>query len=145
MSLFINFSHPVYLILFIKLFAAISTLPVLASETHVIISKKDCGQLTQEQFQSDKDFQAGIDVRGKKVKSAEHFSDENLTLPNQLSFKLNIDIAGNYGLDASTVSAVIAVGRIKLLGRKVYLNDRQLNARDSLAIKGKCKEIVQTP
>ena len=75
----------------------------------------------------------------------EYFRDERLTLPKELSFKLNLDIAKTYGLDANGLSAVISVGRIKLKGRTIYLNDRKLNAKDSLAITTKCQEVIQTP
>ena len=73
------FLHPVYLLPFITIFTAITAFPVSASETKVIISKKDCGQLIHHQFYRDIDFEPGIDVRGKKVKSVEYFGAEKLT------------------------------------------------------------------
>ena len=139
------FLHPVYLLPFITIFTAITAFPVSASETKVIISKKDCGQLIHHQFYRDIDFEPGVDVRGKKVKSVEYFRDERLTLPKELSFKLNLDIARIYGLDANGLSAVMSVGRIKLKGRTIYLNDRKLNAKDSLAITTKCQKVIQIP
>lgn len=85
------FLHPVYLLPFITIFTAITAFPVSASETKVIISKKDCGQLIHHQFYRDIDFEPGVDVRGKKVKSVEYFGAEKLTLPKELSFTLNLD------------------------------------------------------
>jgi len=137
--------HPVFLIPFITIFTAITAFTVSASETNVIISKKDCRQLIHHQFFRDIDFEPGVDVRGKKVKSVEYFRGERLTLPKELSFKLNLDIAKTYGLDANGFSAVISVGRIKLKGRTIYLNDRKLNAEDSLAITTKCQKFIQIP
>ena len=67
----------------------------------------------------------------------EYFRDERLTLPKELSFKLNLDIAKTYGLDANGLSAVMSVGRIKLKGCNIYLNDPKLSAKDSFAIKTK--------
>ena len=139
------FLHPVYLMPFITVFTAITALPVSASETNVIISKKDCGQLIHHQFYRDIDFEPGVDVRGKKVKRVEYFGDERLTLPKEFSFKLNLDIAKIYGLDANGLSAVMSVGRIKLKGRTIYLNDRKLNAKGSLAITTKCQKVIQIP
>ena len=83
--------HPVYLLPFITIFTAITALPVSASETNVIISKKDCGQLIRHQFYRDIDFELGVDVRGKKVKSVEYFGAVKLTLPKELSFMLNLE------------------------------------------------------
>ena len=139
------FLHPVYLLPFITIFTALTAFPVSASETNVIISKKDCGQLIRHQFYRDIDFEPGIDIRGKKVKRVEYFGDEKLTLPKEISFKLNLDIAKIYGLDANGLSAVMSVGRIKLKGRTIYLNDRKLNAKDSLAITTKCQKFIQIP
>ena len=85
------FLHPVYLLPFITIFTAITAFPVSASETKVIISKKDCGQLIHHQFYRDIDFEPVVDVRGKKVKSVEYFGADKLTLPKELSFKLNLD------------------------------------------------------
>ena len=93
-----------YLLPFITIFTAITAFPVSASETNVIISKKDCGQLIHYQFYRDIDFEPGVDVRGKKVKSVEYFRGEGLTLPKEFSFKLNLDIAESYGLDANDLS-----------------------------------------
>ena len=139
------FLHPVYLLLFITIFTAITAFPVSASETNVIISKKDCGQLIHHQYYHDIDFEPGVDVRGKKVKRVEYFGDERLTLPKEFSFKLNLDIAKIYGLDANGLSAVMSVGKIKLKGRTIYLNDRKLNAKDSHAIRTKCQKVIQIP
>ena len=91
------FLHPVYLLPFITIFTAITAFPVSASETKVIISKKDCGQLIHHQFYRDIDFEPGVDVRGKKVKSVEYFAAEKLTLPKELSFTLNLDFEKNMG------------------------------------------------
>ncbi len=77
------FLHPVYLLPFITIFTAITAFPVSASETNVIISKKDCGQLIHHQYYRDIDFEPGVDIRGKKVKSVEYFRDERLTLPKE--------------------------------------------------------------
>ena len=75
-----------YLLPLITMFTAITAFPVSASETNVIISKKDCGQLIHHQFYRDIDFEPGVDVRGKKVISVEYFRDERLTLPKELTF-----------------------------------------------------------
>ena len=139
------FLHPVYLLPFITIFTTITAFPVSASKTKVIISKKNCGQLIHHQIYSDIDFEPGVDIRGKKMKRVEYFGDERLTLPKDFSFKLNLDIARIYGLDANGLSAVMSVGRIKLKGRTIYLNDRKLNAKDSLAITTKCQKVIQIP
>ena len=139
------FLHPIYLLPFITIFTAVTALPVSASETNVIVSEKDCGQLIHHQVYRDINFEPGVDVRGKKVKSVEYFRDERLTLPKELSFSLNLDIAKNYGLDANGLSAVMSVGRIKLKGRTIYLNDWKLNTKDSFAITTKCQKVIQIP
>ena len=123
----------------------IDAFPASATETNVINSKRDCGQLVHHNFYRDIDFEPEVDVRGKKVKSVEYFREERVTLPKELSFKLNLDIAKKFGLDANGLSAVMSVGRIKLKGRTIYLNDQRLNAKDSLAIATKCQKIIQIP
>ena len=85
------FLHPVYLLPFITIFTTITAFSVSASKTKVIISKKNCGQLIHHQIYSDIDFEPGVDVHGKKVKSAEYIGAEKLTLPKELSFTLNLD------------------------------------------------------
>ena len=139
------FLHPVYLLPFITIFTAVTALPVSASATNVIISEKDCGQLIHHQVYRDIDFEPGVDIRGKKVKRVGYIGDQRLTLPKDVSFKLNLDIRKKYGLDASGLSAVMSVGRIKLKGRTIYFNDRKLNAKDSLAIATKCQKVIQIP
>ena len=91
------FLHPVYLLPFITIFTAITAFPVSASETNVIISKKDCGQLIHHQYYRDIDFEPGVDIRGRKVKRVEYFRGERLTLPKKFSFKLNLDFEKNMG------------------------------------------------
>ena len=86
-----------YLLPFMTIFTAITAFPVSASETKIIISKKDCGQLIRHQFYRDIDFDPGVDVCGKKVKSVEYFGTEKLTLPKELSFTLNLDFEKNMG------------------------------------------------
>ena len=95
------FLHPVYLLPFITIFTAITAFPVSASETKVTISKKDCGQLIHHQFYRDIDFEPGVDVRGKKVKSVEYFGAEKLTLQKELSFTLNLDFGKIMGTQES--------------------------------------------
>jgi len=92
-----QFLHPVYLLPLITIFTAITAFPVSTSETKVIISKKDCGQLIHHQFYRDIDFEPGVDVRGKKLKCVEYFGAEKLTLPKELSFTLNLDFEINMG------------------------------------------------
>ena len=75
----------------------------------------------------------------------EYFRDERLTLPKELSFKLNLDIAKTYGLDANGLSAVMSIGRVILKGCTIYLNDRKLNAKGSLAITTECQKVIQIP
>ena len=140
-----TFLYSVNLLPFTSIFTLITAFPAAASETNVIISKMDCGQLIHHRFHHDIDFEPGVDVRGKKVESVEYFSSKKLTLPKKFSFKLNLDIPKTYGLDANGLSAVMSVGRIKLKDRTIYLNDRELNAKDSLAIATKCQKIIQIP
>ena len=123
----------------------INAFPVSATETNGIISKMDCGQLIHHRFYRDIDFEPGVDVRGKKVKSVEYFRDERPSLPKEGSFKLNLDIAKIYGLDANGISADMSVGRIKLKGRTIYLNDRKLISEDILAITTKCRKVNRVP
>ena len=86
-----------YLLAFMTIFTAITAFPISASQTKVIISKKDCGQLIHHQFYRDIDFEPGVDVRGKKLKSVEYFGAEKLTLPKELSFTFNLDFEINMG------------------------------------------------
>jgi len=60
------------------------------------------------------------------VKSVEYFGADKLTLPKELSFELNLDFG-------------------KLKGRTIYLNDRKLNAKGSLAITTECQKVIQIP
>ena len=55
------------------------------------------------------------------MKSVEYFGADKLTLPKELSFKLNLDFG-------------------KLKGRTIYLNVRNLNAKGSLAITTECQK-----
>ena len=69
------------------MFTAITAFPVSASETNVIISKKDCGQLIHHLYYRDIDFEPGVDIRGKKVKRVEYIRDKRLTLPKNKFFQ----------------------------------------------------------
>ena len=121
----------------------LSPFPTSAAGSKVSISKKDCQRIVGHQARDDVAYKPGVDVRGKKVTGADLDGGNQLKLPKELSFDLNIDIAKKYGLDAKGISADMAVGKVKVKGRNVYFNGQRLGGGDQAAITAECQKTLR--
>ena len=80
-------------------------------EAKVIISNRDCLRLCRHQARSDVAVIPGVDACSNRVTGASVPVNRELKPPQELSFKLRIDIAQKYGLDAKGPTANMAVGK----------------------------------
>ena len=120
------------------------SLPAVSAEAEakVTISKRDCQRLVRHQARADVVFKPGVDVRGNKVTGANLNRDQEIKLPREFSFNLNIDIAQKYGLDAKGLSADMAIGKVTVKGRNVYFKDQRLDSGDHVAVTAQCQKIL---
>ena len=116
--------------------------PAVSAEGKVTISKRDCQRLVRHQARADVVFKPGVDVRGNKVTGANLNRDQEIKLPREFSFNLNIDIAQKYGLDAKGLSADMAIGKVTVKGRNVYFKDQRLDSGDHAAVTAQCKKTL---
>ena len=117
--------------------------PTHAAGSQVSISKKDCQRLVRHQARKDVAYKPGVDVRSKKVTGANLNGGNQLKLPKEFSFDLNIDIAKKYGLDKKGISADMNVGKVMVKGRNVYFNGQRLGGGDQVAIAAECQKTLR--
>ena len=111
-----------------------------AMESKFTIAKRGCQRLIQHNAHYDVEFKPGVDIRGKKVKSPDLYKDHYLMLPNEYSFKFNIDIAKKYDLGERCIFAEMPVGIMKVQGRNIYFNEQKLNSSGRLAVSAECQK-----
>ena len=116
--------------------------PAVSAEAKVTISKRDCQRLVRHQTRADAAFKPGVDVRGNKVTGANPRRDQEIKLPKEFSFNLNIDMAQKYGLDARGLSAFVAVGNVTMKGRTIYFKDQRLDSGDHAAVTAQCQKTL---
>ena len=109
----------------------------------ITISKRDCLKLVRYEPHDDVSFKPGVNVRGKKVRSANLGGERGIKITDEFSFKFNLNIAKKYGWDSKNISADIAVGKVTVRGVNVYFNGQRLTSMEQKAITAQCRKILQ--
>lgn len=109
------------------------------------VSKRDCERLNRRNANVSADYQAGVDVRGNKVKGADVDGGSPIQIPKDITIPIGVDIAEKYGLDDKGVSASAAIGTVKVKGNKVYYNGKRLGGGEEDAIKRACAATYASP
>jgi len=102
------------------------------------VSKRDCQRLVKHTARADVNYKAGVDVRGKKVKSAD-LNRSTIDVPKEISIDLGMDFAGKYGI-GSGYDATPTVGTIKydLASGGLTFNGKPLDDGDARAVERAC-------
>ena len=108
------------------------------------ITSKDCKSLVRQQANADVAYKPGVDVRGKKVRSADAGGDSSLKLPKEFSFNIGVDIAAKYGLDAKNISADLTLGKISVKGGRVYMDGKPMTTNEQARLAAKCKKLLSS-
>ncbi len=108
------------------------------------ISTKDCRRLLKRNARVGAGYRAGVDSRGKKVKSADLAGSQKLNLPEELSFNVGPDIR-NYMSDPGNLSEMSAkVGTVKfnLNTGKMTFNGQTLSDPMQADMVAKCRRAL---
>ena len=115
--------------------------PALA-DTTLKVSKRDCNRLVQHQPSADVAYKAGVDVRGKKVKTADADGTVKLDLPEEITIPITFDIAEKYGVGtAGKFAGESVVGKVTVKGGRTYWNGKPLDNEDQAAIAAACQKV----
>ena len=106
------------------------------------VSKRDCNRLVKHQPSADVAYKAGVDVRGKKVKSADADGTVKLDLPEEITIPITFDIAEKYGVGtAGKFAGESTVGKVTVKGGRTYWNGKPLDSEDQAAIAAACQKV----
>ena len=117
--------------------------PVLAEGTRIVISDADCKRLLLKQASISADYVPGVDVRGKKVKSADLPDPNKITLPDELTFDISPKIYKMLGTTPPTglEDTAVTVGTVTVKKNGgIYFNGKRLNRRTKKEMVKLCKE-----
>ena len=128
----------VFLIIFVNCIFYISD----SNGSSVIMGLGDCKQLVDYGEKSNVKYRPGLDVRGRKVKSADYNNDFRLKFRGEVVFDINIDIARKYNLIEKHIASNIIVGKVKLNNGQIFINDLLLERKDQSELMARCQEIL---
>jgi hypothetical protein len=112
------------------------------ADEKVVISDKDCVRALRAHRRQSADYVPGVDVYGRKVKSANLDDSGQIKVPDELTFDISPRIYDLIGLKVpkGLADTAVTVGTIKV--RKsgaVYFNGKRLNNRTRSEIVELCK------
>lgn len=114
--------------------------PALAS--NVKLGESVCTQITRQVPADGGAYQAGIDVQGKQVMSADVDTASPIKIPEDISFDYGVDLDKKYGIGSTgTASAVPTIGRVTIRGNRVYWNGQPLDGADQSAMAAQCARL----
>jgi hypothetical protein len=124
-------------------FAAPEALAASAKGSAVKLSRSECRPFVKHE--SNAEYKAGVDARGKKVKEAELPGASPIKLPETISIDIGIDLDKKYGLGSGgKYTGEGVVGKVTVKGDKVFFNDQPLDQRDQAAVAEACKKTYGT-
>ena len=122
------------------------SLSTVFADTHIktlAINEKTCKYLIKKHKQVPADYVAGVDAHGKNVAGADLETYNKITLPDEITFPLDLDIAERYGLN-SALEGNTRLGEIKLKGNNVYWNDQKIHEDFEDYLLNECLETYGT-
>lgn len=123
--------------------------PSVSAETKAYVSVESCRILTTHIPIEDVAYKAGVDVRGRPVKSADLSPAPDLGLKNKISFRLILDVAEeNRGSVSSEkqfqdhpgLEGNINLGEIVIKDGNVTLDGKPLAAQHQIELSEFCKK-----
>ncbi len=113
--------------------------------TKASVKTKDCKRLMKRNARVGANYKAGVDVRGKKVKSADLDGGSNFDLPKEIVIDFGLDLAGKYGISGTSgYEATAGIGKIKydLGSGALTFNGKPMNKSDQAAIQRACSKVL---
>jgi hypothetical protein len=104
------------------------------------IASRDCKRLVGHQGSAA--YKPGVDVRGKKVRSAHAGGGSTYKLPKEFSFNIGVDIAAKYGLDSKNITAEMTTGKVTVRGSRVYMNGKPMTSNEQARLASKCRRLL---
>jgi hypothetical protein len=129
------------LAVFISIYFLICFTKVVNGET-VEQSLGDCQTLLEHLPQSDIEFKAGFDVRGKKVEVADYKGGSSLKLKAAMSFDFAIDIARKYNLSKKKLNAEMPLVSILIKDGRVFLDNNLITRKDQSDLVARCRAVL---
>jgi len=127
---------------FIKIiFSIVAVVGSNANGASVIVGLGDCQSLLKHHAKSGVNYEAGFDVRGKKVKTVDYTGERQSRVQEAVSFDIAIDIAEKYNLTTKGLNAKMMVATLKIKNGKVFLNNHLLSKGDEAELKARCHSI----
>jgi hypothetical protein len=114
----------------------------------VVISDKACARALRADAVRGAAYTPGVDVRGRKVKSADLDDSGRIVMPAELSFDISPRIYDLLGIDApkGLADTSVTIGVIKVNKRgAVTFNGQRLNARTRKEIVKLCQARLAAP
>ena len=102
----------------------------------------DCQTLLEHFPQSDIEFKAGFDVRGKKVKMADDKGGLSIQLKEIMSFDFAIDIARKYNLSKKNLKAQMPLISISIKDGRVFLDNNLISRKDQSDLVARCRSTL---
>jgi hypothetical protein len=114
---------------------------VVADTTKLVVSKKDCERIVKHKSRADVEYKGGVDVRGKKVKSADVDGGNPIKMPSEITIDIGFDLADKFGLGSGgKYEGKGKVGKVTVKGDKVYWEDQLLGQNEENAIAEACRK-----
>ncbi|MCW8915448.1 MAG: hypothetical protein OQK24_06280 [Magnetovibrio sp.] len=113
--------------------------------TKASVKTKDCKRLMKRNARVGANYKAGVDVRGKKVKSADLDGGSNFKLPKEITIDFGLDLAGKYGISGTSgYEATAGIGTIKydLGSGALTFNGKPMNTSDQAKIQKACAKVL---
>ena len=108
----------------------------------VQITKRDCRRLARQVNRAGIEYRPGVDVRGRRVESAEVKGARPIVLPEIITFDVKFDIRKFLGKPAD--QAMVAVGKVEynIKSGKLTFNGQELAGGEERELAVKCQKIL---
>ena len=110
-------------------------------ESKLQVKKRDCKKVLKRQMKS-AEYKPGVDVRGRKVKSADHGGGSPIKLPEEITIDIGIDLDEKYGLGSGgKYTGEAKIGQVKVRNGQVFWNCQPLGNHEQGAIAEACRRM----
>lgn len=112
-----------------------------AKGSAVKVSKAECSRIVAHTPAPDVAYKPGVDARGRKVAPADAYGANPITIPDEITIDIGIDLEKKYGLGAGgKFTGEGTVGKVVVKGGRVFWNDKALDQNDQSALAEACRK-----
>ena len=112
-----------------------------ANGASIIMGLGDCQSLLKHHAKPGVNYEAGFDVRGKKVETVDYPGGLQSSVREVVSFDIAVDIAEKYNLTKKGLNAKMMVATLKIKNGQVFLNNQLLSKSDEAELQARCQSI----